>query len=214
MADVDSLAELIRRSIEAKLIDVHTCLPGTIVSYDSATVTAKIRLGVMHALPKDDGSLALEQYPILPDVPIHFQQGGGYSVTFPLIPGDTVLVIFNETDVSQWLLTGQTSPPNLQRRFNLGSCWAIPGAKPTSTPLPAAADPSLCINGGEVKVGLLAADYVAMNAKVVAELTSIASFLINHKHSGVTAGAGSTGVSDSAYAAPADVAATNLKAES
>ena len=107
--------------------DVHTAVPGKIVTFDpeksEATIqpTAKFR--------KPDGTLI--DFPKIYEVPIFFPQSVSQNMTFAwhITPGDECLVFFMEQALDQWR-TGAESSTEL--RFDLQNAVAITGlfAKP------------------------------------------------------------------------------------
>lgn len=66
---------------------------------------------------------------------------------------------------------------------------------------------------GNILLGTDPTEFVALANLVMARLNTLQSALDAHKHSGVTTGLGTSGVSDSPVGALADVAATEVKAK-
>ncbi len=111
-------------SIENRLKDVHTCLPGIIKSYDPVTNTAVVQPAYQITFidgPKD--------FPILGDVPVYFPGGGGYSMTFPVHPGDECLLIFSERCINYWHITGEVKPGEVFRLHDPSDAFALPGIR-------------------------------------------------------------------------------------
>jgi len=216
MSGEPTLAEIIRNAIASRLSDLHVALPGRIESYDPSTQTAEVLPMIRRAIPDTAGAIQHEDLPKIPNVPVLFPRGSAdtYSITWPIAVGDFVLLVFNSWAIGQWRETGAVSNPVDLGKHGLGNPIAIPGIAPKTGSIPT--DPAaLVIEGAEVKVGPAAVDFVAMNAKVLAELGSIASALSSHTHGGVTAGSGTSGPPAAPpYTPPADVASTKLKAES
>ena len=212
-----SLAEIMRLAMDSRLLDLHVALPCRVEKYDAATQTVEVFPMVRRALTDTDGGTQNEDLPILPNVPVLFPRSANFSATWPISPGDFVLVIFCSSAIGTWRATGQLSDPIDLRRHDLSHAVAIPGVAPDSATIPTAADAALFEVGGSathVQVGAAATDFVAMNQKVLAELNSIATALSAHVHAGVTPGPGSTGTTAAPpYTPPADVAATKLKSE-
>lgn len=121
--------EVLRRILESDRLDLHTALPGRVRSYDSDTQTADIELGVRRVIPvgDEDEEDRVEDYPILPSVPVVFPRGGGYFLHFPLEAGDGVLVIFAESDLNRWRETGDVSDPGVATRHGLSGAVALAG---------------------------------------------------------------------------------------
>lgn len=102
-----SWADVIDGFITSRLRGVHTALPGTITSYDAATVTATIDLAV--ELEATAG--AFQRVPPLEDVPV--TTPGAWS------NGDKCLVVFCEESFAKWFDTGSVEPPDVLARHGL-----------------------------------------------------------------------------------------------
>lgn len=141
-------AELLRTVIESRLADVHTSIPGRVVSYDAATQTADIEIVILRAEQAESGATVHETYPVIPNVPVGWPSGGGYSLQFPLDPGDGVWLVFSESATSGWRETGEVSPPGDLDRFDISYPIALPCARPSSKPLPAGTGALLTVPEG------------------------------------------------------------------
>ena len=129
MSETISLGETIKRIISAKMVDIHTALPGRVKSYDNTKQVADIELMIKRQVPTggDEDPDILETLPILPSVPVMFPSGGGgYFISFPLQAGDSVLVIFNERDTSHYRSTGDVSDPGLPTTHGLSGAVCFP----------------------------------------------------------------------------------------
>ena len=100
MTDDPEAAENAR--IEARLLDVHTCLPGAIVSYDATKKTATVKPAIQR-LYRGKGYVDL---PALVDCPVCFPSGGGFTLTFPLVAGDECVLYFSERAIDLWWQNG------------------------------------------------------------------------------------------------------------
>lgn len=104
--------------ITSKLADVHTSVPAkiTAVNYGNGTASAqplvKTVVGTSKTIP----------YPELKDIPIVVSSGnaGKSKITFPIKPGDTVLVVFSERDPSNFLQSSGENLSNPQQNTYLG----------------------------------------------------------------------------------------------
>lgn len=74
-----------------------------------------------------DGERSFESVARLVDVPVLYPQAGaGISITFPLHPGDTVLLVIPARDFSHWFASGQESPAHDDRTHSIGNAVALP----------------------------------------------------------------------------------------
>lgn len=214
------LTEVLEAAIEARLLDLHTALPGTVKSYDAAKQTAEIIPQIRSAAPKADGGVVAETIPVIPNVPVQWPRGGGCALHFPLAPGDHVLLVFSESATGHWRETGELSDPGDLRRHSLGYPIAIPGIAPNASPIEdpgASGEAVLSVGSNVFRVGGPLADFVALSMKVDAQLNALKA-LIATAATTETGAAGlggmlalSTGLS--AWPLPTGTAATKLKAE-
>lgn len=179
------LSEMIADAIESALLDVHVALPGRVQSYDVATQTARVELGVHRRLETDTGEPVAETLPVLENVPVQFPRVAGGFLSFPITAGDPGLVVFCEASIDQWRSKGTPSDPGDVRRHSLTGGVFVPGLAPNALAL---TDPGLGsqialgdVGGAQVRIGggLVqatsggsdsAADFVALALKTKAAL--------------------------------------------
>jgi hypothetical protein len=121
-----SWAEVIRRAILSALRSVVTSQAGVVVAWNRDAQTADVRLVCDRPLPRVDGTLAADRYPILADVPVLFLQGGGSALTYELAEGDGLLVVALQWSIRDWLQSGKTGLPSDTRNHHLAHAVAIP----------------------------------------------------------------------------------------
>lgn len=107
--------------IRTELSEVHTCLPGVIVSYDGT------RAVVAPSLPKQLANGDVLPAPQIVSVPVCFPNaaGGSAMITVPLAAGDPVMLNFCERALENWL-SGSDSAPDDPRQFDLTDAFATP----------------------------------------------------------------------------------------
>lgn len=111
---VSSLNDL----IQSNLADVHTALPAKITSVNygggraSVLPLVKTQIGVNKSVP----------YPELSNVPLVIMSGNGAKarLTFPVQPGDTVIVLFSERDPTNMLASTGVDVSNPVQSAYLG----------------------------------------------------------------------------------------------
>lgn len=129
-------AEVIRRALEARIAQVHVSLPVRVETYDSATQKVSCKPLVMSYYRDENDERQAESLPIINGVPVAFPQGGGYSLTFPIQPGDIGMVIWSELSMDRWLSgTGQEVDPGIDHRNALADGVYVPGVRPFGSPL-------------------------------------------------------------------------------
>lgn len=193
-----------RQIIAAEMADVHTCLPGVLVSYDGQF--AQVR-------PTLDKQLANGQVlaaPLIARVPVCWpcgDVGGGQAlISVPLRAGDPVLLMFSERALDDWL-NGSDGPPGDPRQFDLSDAFAMPMMRPGVV---AAADLNrLSMRYGPGSISISSSGEIVITApaglRVVAPTTELVGNLgvtgttigngVNlntHRHNGVQPGSGTT----------------------
>jgi hypothetical protein len=203
------------REAAAQAIDgLYVGMPGVVVKYDPVTQTADVLPLVHRPYINDDGSRGSDVLPVLPGVRVMFPRGGGHFVSFPLLPGDGVLLMFMDRSIDDWEVGSGTVPvdPEETRQHDLSDAIALPGMFPlpkvikdviaTSAVFGKEKGAQVRSTGAAIEIttaGLPASvgGYVAMANLVAANLALIATAI--------------TGLGGS-YT-PTAVASTNLKAD-
>jgi len=121
-----TITDAMRQAVLFQLYDVHTALPGQIISYDHTTQKATIQ----PCLKKSYLDGTTQEMPILNNVPVIFPRAGGASLTFPVLPGDTCLLLFVERSTDLWKSVGGVVAPSDPRKFDLSDAVAIMGLMP------------------------------------------------------------------------------------
>jgi hypothetical protein len=175
--------------LDARQAEIWTAIPGVVVSYDAASQTAAIQPAIKNAQLDPDGDPIVEQLPQIPNVPVLFPRAGDFSLTFPVLAGDTVLLVFQSRSADRWRNDGQSDrQPSTYRMHDMSDAVAFVGYYPATFPLTAAqaptnrlrlgnssgADTSVNVSATEVKLGDNAAtSFVALAAYVDARLQAI-----------------------------------------
>jgi hypothetical protein len=107
--------------------NIHTAMPGEIVSFDPLTQTATIQPSLQRLLEGADGA---ENLPPIEDVPVCMPGGGGFWINLDLAAGDTGIIIWSERSIANWLTLGGQADPDDTRKFDLSDAMFIPGINP------------------------------------------------------------------------------------
>lgn len=103
---------------------------GTIQSFNPGNQTAEVSINVLRQVPNlevNPPQYKTIAYPLLVDVPVFINSGGTGRLTFPIQPGDTCLVLFNDRDIDNWFESGNTVAPNTTRAHDLSDGLALVG---------------------------------------------------------------------------------------
>lgn len=120
--------ELVLKAVADSLsTGLRVAMPGIIQSFDAEAVTATIQPAVKASVRQADGSVVSVALPLLVDVPVHFQRGGGVTLTFPITEGDECLVIFADRCIDYWWQNGGVQEPVDPRQHHLADAFALVG---------------------------------------------------------------------------------------
>lgn len=146
MTTTPTLHDVIKTGIDAALKDVHTAMPGVVVSYDKTTGFATVQPSLKRAYV--GGSVV--DLPRIVNVPVWQPRakGGSAFIHMPVEKDDPVLLIFCERSIDKWKSKGGVIDPQDIRRHALSDAFALPGGYPKNKPLPSDVD------GSAITVGI------------------------------------------------------------
>ncbi len=104
-------AQEVENAAKAVMNDIHTALPGKIVSFDPAKGVASVQPKGRY-ITVDGASL---EYPVISD---------NMGMAFPVRPNDNCLIIISEVELDEWRSGAKSEAP---LRYDLTSAIAIPG---------------------------------------------------------------------------------------
>lgn len=130
MADTPTLAQVIKNAIDARLVDLHTSLPATIVTYDSSEQKASVQIDIKRTYITGEHV----EIPVLMDLPVAWPRAGKAFLHMPLKAGDQCQVVFSERSLDEWKEQGGAVIPEAHRKHTLSDGWVIPGGYPFSDP--------------------------------------------------------------------------------
>ena len=148
---IQEFTQEIKNMMLDRLRDVHTVLPGKIVTFDPDKCEASIL--PFGKFKKPDGSMM--DYPQLNEVPVYVMQGSEQTATvvYPVKPDDECLVLFTEQTLETWRTKAES---HTDLRFDLSNATAIIGmfSKPNLLIKEACDDDSLIIEKDGERVRL------------------------------------------------------------
>lgn len=137
----------VEKTAKAVTNEIHTALPGEIVSYNASSGTATIK-PIGKYVTSDGKKL---EYPVITEAPVCFPfcQNAGVGIAFPVKKGDSCIIIVSEVELDAWR-TGAESEGSL--RFDLTSAMVIPGLFEggNETSEKAAKENSVIVTAGDV----------------------------------------------------------------
>jgi len=124
----DDLTEVIRTGSERAQSKLWTALPVKVME-DSDGFTVTIKSLVKGKQTDREGSQSDVEMPEMPDVPVQFTAGGGFTITHPIKKGDEGIAIFSSRCIDGWWDKGDVQPQALQRWHSLSDAMYIPGVR-------------------------------------------------------------------------------------
>ncbi len=172
-----SLPEYLNTAINGWLVEMHTAMPGTILSYNAATGLAKVQPGNMRVYTDRPEPVAL---PVIPGVPVIILGGADNWLRFPIKKGDTCFLHFSERSLERWMENGGQVNPSDSRRFALKDAVAVVGLRHKGAPVrPIGAADSLELAYGRVRLELTKGGKLKLGNDHV-ELLALLDGIIDH----------------------------------
>ncbi|MDB5849785.1 MAG: Phage-related protein [Rhodoferax sp.] len=201
MSDSGDTISGVKNTVSTMLAEVHTAMPGVVVSYDAATRRAT----VLPSLSKQLADGRVLPAPQIVSVPVIFPTGsnGRAGITFPIVPGDGVMLHFSERSLEAWHDAGGATPDD-PRQFDLSDAVAVPGLNHGGA-TPAAHADNMVITFGAASISMTPAGTMIFHASgfefdggnVVVpanDVIATGKSLRTHVHGGVVTGGGTTGM--------------------
>lgn len=105
---------------------LHVALPATVLSFNAEKQTISAKPAIRELL-RVDGTPTIKELPQLDDVPVVLPRAGGFTLTFPIQPGDECLIVFADTCIDAWYQSGGLQNKMSERRHALADGFAIVG---------------------------------------------------------------------------------------
>jgi hypothetical protein len=122
---------ILRKLSEAIMQKARVALPGVVRAFypgPPATVDVAIAT-VEYVLDNPAGPAKLQpqttphSLPLLQQIPLAAYCGGGWNLTFPVQPGDEVLVVFSDTCIDAWFQNGAPLDPS--NKLGIKTQWPV-----------------------------------------------------------------------------------------
>lgn len=186
----NEIKTVIKDWMNDKTDNLHTALPGKIVTFASGTNRASVQ-PVGNYKAKDERRIP---YPVIYNVPVIFPTGAGGTagITFPINPGDGCLLIFAEDNLEDFLSGGDSDDT---RKHSLNDAICIPGLYSGGSTANAGNNSAVVIyNGGcRLTVNANGIEVTGGGIKVAGDVVAGGISLDHHTHGGVQSGGSSTG---------------------
>lgn len=115
--------------LDGRQSSMWTALPCIVQDVDLSKMTIMAQPTIKGVTYDQDNNATFVNLPLLADVPIVFPSAGGFIITFPIVAGDEVLVVFSSRCIDDWWQSGGVGIPIEMRMHDLSDGFAIPGPK-------------------------------------------------------------------------------------
>ncbi|MCP4967374.1 MAG: hypothetical protein GY926_19350 [bacterium] len=131
----------------------RTITPARVVSFTEGSSTSGAFATVQPEIKVSFPGGGYRDMDPIPDCPVIFPGGGGWSISWPLIPGDHVALLIADRDLGRWRQQGREVAPGDGRRHNPGDAIVLPGLNPdTIAPTTPTGDLMLKNDAGTVSI--------------------------------------------------------------
>lgn len=126
------LSEFVQDGIEYHTRQMNTAIPGVVVTVRQSLHQMTVDVQPMVSFMTEDGE-SIDR-PVVLNVPIHFPTSKKSGMTFPVEPGDPVMLVYSMRNMDSWKRQDgtQSAIPADNRKFDKKDCVAIPGVFPFS----------------------------------------------------------------------------------
>lgn len=128
--------EAIQAAMDGKQAQIWTALPGIITAFDPDAMTVSVQPAIQASVGDENGAASNVSLPLLVDVPVTFQNGGGFCMTFPIKEGDEALVVFGSRCIDSWWQSGGVQAQAEIRMHDLSDGFAIIGPRSLARLIP------------------------------------------------------------------------------
>lgn len=174
---------IIKGWIQNGIGEIHTALPGKVVSYNAGANKAQVQPVGAYKV-KDGRNLT---FPIIHDVPVVFPMGmgGNAGITFPVVAGDGCLIVFSESQMDDFLNAGHDSED--LRKHDIRDAICIPGLYAPQVSASGASQSSVNIFCGDTRITVASGSVTISGATLTVDGDVIGGgiSLDNHTHTGV-----------------------------
>lgn len=188
-----AVGEIFQQLQDAATSGTRTCLPGEVTEYEHSEQKASVQPAVdFQYIDPETEEIVFETPPVVPNCPVAFPSAAGFSFTFPLSPGDPVVLVFSERSTDEWLSQGGTGhEPADSRRFDLSDAIVVPGGRPFGDAVQEVADNAAVLaSDKEIHFGKAdPSDWIALASKVkdtvnalISDVKSFVSTYNSHQH--------------------------------
>lgn len=134
------MLDAVQRHLQVR---IRTIVPSIVIAYDPATQTATVQPAANDRMRSGE---FVPKGPT-PPLPVAFPEGGGWSISWALLPSDRVLLLVGDRDAAGFRTLGSGYNPASARMHNVTDAFVWPGAGPSPDPITGLSPTDLIIRG-------------------------------------------------------------------
>jgi hypothetical protein len=207
------LENIIEDAIDIDLLELNTCMPAIVTKYDASTQTCSVQ----PVFKRNTINGEVSSRGVIEDVPVVFPRSGSFGFTFPLTVGDSVLIVFSQRSLDDWVDNGGEVELTDYRLHDLTDAIAIPGLFSLSDKLdPSPATDSTEIRGEKIMLGKSGAsdEPMVLGTTLQANLEDLVKAIedfVAFFQFGQVIGAGSGSITSAVVTTPIETALASVK---
>lgn len=122
---------------DSMMRNIHTCMPGQVVSFDRDAVTCTVRPCFKRVYAGVESPVEIDP---IENVPVILPGSDDLWLTVDLKADSYVLLVFAERSIANWFKKGGAVDPEQNRMFDFSDAFAIPCSIPTPAKLGASVE--------------------------------------------------------------------------
>lgn len=158
-ANEPTLIDVLKQFSRNMLLDLSCHHVGTIKGFDESNQTATATINYPKTFSEYDTKTQqyvarTMPYPILVDCPVIVLGGGPCSLTFPIVPGDECVVLFNDRAIDNWFAGGSGAALSSSRAHSFSDGLILVGIRSAAKSLADYDTTRAVLQNGETMVGV------------------------------------------------------------
>jgi hypothetical protein len=161
--------------------NIWTALPAYVVSYDATKQTISAQVTITFPVTNAQNVTVPVKMTVIPDIPVVFPSGGGFTLTFPIKANDECLLVFSARCIDGWFALGGVQNQVEPRMHDLSDGFALVGPKSLPHALSGVSTNAVELrsNDGSAKIQIDAIKNVNVITPGVMNITAPGGVIIN-----------------------------------
>ena len=137
--EIPNFTNAVRIILDEALKDIKVAIPAVVNAFDASKQQVSVQPDIL-AVIRNDASLeklinrvgekigvSHIEMPVIEQVPVQYARAGIYSITLPIVAGDTGLLIWTHRNIERWIREGGKARQADLNLFDYSNCVFIPG---------------------------------------------------------------------------------------